>query len=422
VIVLVIDALRADRLGCYGSDRGATPNLDRFAAEAVLFANAQAQAPLTNPAVASLFTGLWPQSHGVTDLRFKLPERAPTLAETLAAGGVATAAVVANGNVDAGRGLARGFEHFKYLRDVRPGEYHARASDINEAVLAWLDREQRRPFFLYVHTLGPHSPYQPQEPFRSRFAGGVVDPELGSNAWQRRLERGAATVTPKTIVDVAALYDAEVAENDAAFGGLVEELRRRGLFDESVIVVLADHGEELFDHGGFGHGRHLHAEVLDIPLLIRFPHGRDTRRVERVVEQVDLMPTVLELFGFAAPAPVEGRSLLSLCGPSEPEDWKNRAVSHLDREGRVGVSLLTPSWKLILETRDGQVVPALYDRRADRRERRDLAGERPEEVEALRSALQALLDGGPGGLERPEPAAPPDQETLERLRSLGYVW
>jgi len=421
VIVFIIDALRADHVGCYGSARGATPNLDRFAAEAVVFSNAQAQAPLTNPAVASILTGLWPQRHQVVGLEFKLRGEAETLAEVLAASGIATAAIVANGNLDPGRGFAQGFAEFEFIRDVRADDYHARASDINEALFDWLDRDPGRPFFLYVHTLGPHAPYRPREPFRSRFAAGVADPTLGTNAWQKRIGRSGQPVDPEVVAGVTALYVAEVAENDAAFGELLDELQRRKLLDETVIVVAADHGEELFDHGGFGHGATLHAEVLDIPLMVRFPHGRSAGRVEAVVEQVDLMPTVLEVFGVTPPAPVQGRSLLPLCGTRPPAGWKNRAISHLRRGGRVTVSLLDPSWKLILAEDDGRLVPALFDRRADRRERHDLAAEDGGRVERLRSKLQRALDREPGGLEgRPTPVEL-DPEREEQLRALGYL-
>jgi arylsulfatase A-like enzyme len=248
-----------------------------------------------------------------------------------------------------------------------------------------------------------------------------VDPTLGTNAWQQRIERSGQAVAPEAVTGVTALYDAEVAESDAAFGELVDELRRRGLLDETVIVVAADHGEELFDHGGFGHGTTLRAEVLDIPLMIRFPHGRSAGRVEAVVEQVDLMPTVLEIFGMTPPAPVQGRSLLPLCGARPPAGWKNRAISHLRRGGRVSVGLLDPSWKLILAEDDGRLVPALFDRRADRRERHDLAAEDWGRVERLRSKLQRALDREPGGLEgRPSPVEL-DPEREEQLRALGYL-
>lgn len=421
VIIFIIDALRADHLGCYGSDRGATPNLDRFAAEAVVFTDAQAQSPLTNPAVASIFTGLWPQRHQVVGLEYTLRAEAETLAEVLDSAGIATAAIVANGNLDAGRGFAQGFDEFEYIRDVRADDYHARASDINDALLDWLDRGPGQPFFLYVHTLGPHAPYRPQEPFRSRFAGGVVDPALGTTSWQKRIERSEHAASAETVADVTALYDAEVAENDAAFGELVDELRRRGLLDKTVIVVAADHGEELFDHGGFGHGSTLHAEVLNIPLMVRFPRGQPAGRVEEVVEQVDLMPTVLGLFGLKPAAPVQGQSLLPLCGGRRQTGWKNHAVSYLRRGDHVAVGLLDPSWKLILAGEGGRLVPAIFDRRADRRERCDLAAERGARTERLRSKLQRILSRSPGGLGgRPTPVEL-DPEREEQLRALGYL-
>ena len=162
--------------------------------------------------------------------------------------------------------------------------------------------------------------------------------------------------------------------------------------------------------------------MLDIPLLIRFPGGRRTRRVAEVVEQVDLLPTVLALYGLAPPAPVQGRSLLPLCRPRPPVDWKDRSVSHVERVGRVvGVSWLEPSWKLILRQGEGTVVASLFDRRVDRREQRDLAAERPQDLARLRSALARTLATTPGGLERPRGSSPADDEVRKQLRSLGYL-
>lgn len=420
VIVYLIDALRADHLGFYGYPPSTSPNLDRFAAESVVFDDAQAQTSWTRPAVASLFTGLWPQVHGANDRDDVLSEKAVTLAEVLRGAGFATAAVIANGNIDVAFGLGQGFDYSKYLQQVQVGEVPARSEHVNEGVSLWLDqRPSGRPFFLYVHTIDPHLPYDPPQPHRGRFAAGVTDPELGSLESVDRLNGDKASVTPELLAALTGLYDAEVAANDAAFGALVAALKARDLYDSSVIVVLSDHGEELFDHSGFSHGNTLFEEVLRIPLAIRFPDRRPPKRVAHVVEQVDLMPSLLQYLGVETPAPMQGQSFLPLCGPGEAVAWKDRAVAYLHLKDRHGTSYLDGSWKLLLRPRGETTRRSLFDRREDRRERRDQADRQPDLVRTLEALLERLIgEAGPaldgGELED-------EHELREQLKALGYL-
>ena len=422
LIIYLIDALRADHLGCYGYPPPTSPHFDRFAAEAVLFDDAQAQSSWTRPAVASLFTGLWPQLHGANDRDEVLSGEAVTLAEVFRMAGYSTAAVIANGNIDIVFGLAQGFNYYKYLQQVRVGDALARSEHVNEAVSHWLDRRpSERPFFLYIHTIDPHLPYDPPQPYRGRFAGRISDPELGSLKSIDSLNSDKNKMTPEVLKGLTGLYDAEIAANDAAFGALVADLKERGLYDSSVIVVLSDHGEELFDHRGFSHGNTLFEEVLRVPLAIRFPDRRPPRRVASVVEQVDLMPTLLEYLGLEPPAAIQGRSFLPLCGPGEMTGWKDRAVAYLHLKERRGTSYLDGNWKLLLRPKSGGVRSSLYNRREDRREHVDLANQEPELVESLRALLGKLLGEAGPALDSGQPVDEHDRELREQLKALGYI-
>ncbi|HEU5321013.1 MAG TPA: cation:dicarboxylase symporter family transporter, partial [Methylomirabilota bacterium] len=292
VLLYLVDTLRADRLGCYGYGRPVSPHLDAFAGRAVLFERAVAQSPWTRPSVASILTGLLPTAHGVQTLEDRLPEAARTLPEILRAAGYRTAALSTNHHVATGTGLAQGFDDF-FLDE----EHHA--EPVVRRAVAWLDRRtaKERPFFLYVHTLDPHAPYQPPAVWRQRFAPGVR-PEAGSREDLDRLYRSRGEERAARIAEVSRLYDAEIAAGDEAFGQLLAALRERGLYDDTLIVFVSDHGEELGERGGLGHGHSLYQELLSIPLVVK-PAGRQPagRRSSRLAQQVDLLPTVLAAAG-----------------------------------------------------------------------------------------------------------------------------
>jgi arylsulfatase A-like enzyme len=428
VILYLIDTLRADHLGCYGYPRPVSPAIDAFAAEGVLFANAVAQSSWTRSSVASLFTGLWPGTHGVHGRRDRLAPEAVTLAEILHDYGWETAGFVTNRNVARAFGLAQGFETYRMLRhDDSSEEVHRRAA-------AWLEDWRRQgaeaPFFLYLHTVEPHSAYRPPEPFRGRFAPEVPDDGTGTRWWLKQLKRGEIPVTKEILGHLQDLYDAEIAANDASFGKLTALLEETGLAEETVVILVSDHGEEFHEHGRWEHGKSLHTEVLDVPLLLRVPGPEGERlwglRVAAPVQHTDVLPTLLALLGVPVPEGLEGENLLPLlerergemgaAAPGEPR----QVYSHLDLDGFEAAAVTTGAWRLI----DGRSELfgrglELYERREDPAELTDLAERRPVTAGWLRTGLRAReLAGGPA-LTRGE--AEIDEETRDQLRALGYL-
>jgi len=419
IVIYMVDTLRADHLGCYGYERPTSPRLDELAKEAVLFEHVIAQSPWTRPSVASLFTGLFPSTHQVNDRNHALPDEVTTLAETLRDQGYRTAAVITNGNVSRRFGFDQGFDRFLHLNEnkARP-TIHLPSAEVNETVFTWLRAPRRgQPLFLYVHTCDPHAPYAPQEPFRSQLAGADVDMGIGTVAWlSEHLHGGFDEQTRRELVS---LYDAEIAQNDAAFGDLVDELRKLGLYDDSLITFVSDHGEEFLEHGALQHGRTLYAEMIDVPLVVKFPRssGIAPGRVGGTAQHVDLLPTVLATLGLDAPPGIEGRSLLPLIAGRKPGDI--RLHSSVDLELERAECVLRPPWKLIRKWTDGEPHTELFDLGSDPAEQSELSGSRPELVRTLLPALDRYLEGGP---LRVEPLSVEiDEDLAARLRAVGYL-
>lgn len=425
IIVYLVDTLRADRLGVYGYPKDVSPVVDGLASEGILFANAQAQSPWTRASVASLFTGLWPQVHGARDDEDKLVDEALTLAERLRELGYHTAGITGNGNAHGPFGFSQGFDYFRYLAKIRPGDPLATSEDIHEAVVSWMDlHASDQPFFLYVHTIDPHAPYDPPERHRRRWAPTVSDKSIGTVEALGELGQLDQAEAEQRARDLLALYDAEVAYNDESFGRLLDELRSRSLFDDSLVVFLSDHGEEFFDHGGWTHGKTLYSEMLDVPMIIKLPGGQGAgQEVGEVVEHIDLVPTVMELVTGQIPAGVQGRSLLPLImndvASQGPQDW---AVSNVALRGIEATSLIDGSWKMILRRQSGnEHFPELYSRQEDRQERQNLA---PEMEILARYLVRRLAEieevtGDPLGKET---ISEEDLlEVEEQLRALGYI-
>lgn len=340
VLVYLVDTLRTDHLGVYGYDRPTSPELDRFAADAIVFDNAFAQTSWTRPSVVSILTGLRPWVHGVNRRFDALSQSVETLPEILSADGYETLAYVTNGNIGPDFALDQGFETYRYLREspTRPA-VHQLSHRVNERVFRWLDgRDSVRPFFLYVHTTDPHAPYYPPEPFRSRFAP-QTDAEIGLMPSIHELIRATQRDDPPEGIrdDLIDLYDGEIASNDHHFGALLERLKELGLYDETLIIFLSDHGEAFFEHRTWGHGRSLYDEEIRMPFVVKLPgkEGAGTRSAV-AVEQIDVVPTILEAAGLIPPARLEGRSVqASLSGGGRERaafsiltlaDWNVRSV------------------------------------------------------------------------------------------------
>jgi arylsulfatase A-like enzyme len=414
IVVYLVDTLRADRLGCYGYPRAVSPRLDAFAQSATLFENAIAQSSWTRPSVASIFTGQWPGSHDVSRKRDGLTSEAITLAENLRAAGYATAACITNPNVAAAFGFDQGFEVFQMLP---PG---ADSTTINEWVFSWLEkRRDDRPLFLYLHTADPHSPYLPPEDMLDRWAPEARDLwESIRRSPPREIWDGSAHLIDKLL----ALYDAEVAANDRSYGELLDYLAERNQLDDALVVFLADHGEEFYDHGGWSHGRSLFVETLDFPFVVKLPRQRLGTRVDTLAQHIDLMPTLLDYLGLPLPQTIEGRSLLAHWSDNERTRSLRPAApvfSHLELNGPLVVGAVFDDWKLIDRRTGRHPHSRLFNRRLDRNEKNDLHQEMPITSAVLLSLLDQQL--APSGHRLTSSEAELDPELEASLKALGYL-
>lgn len=384
VLIVTLDTTRADRLSPYGFMSGSTPALERLAAEGVVFDQAMSTAPLTLPAHTSLFTGLVPPRHGVRDnADAPLAASIPTLAELLRSTGVRTGAFVGSVVLDAERGLARGFDRYGGVAaGGQDRSLQRRANAVVDDAVAWLDTLAGTPFLLWTHFYDPHRPYDAPDAFRS-----VGDP-----------------------------YDAEIAFADSQIARLLDALDGRGLLADTLVIVVADHGESLGEHGERDHGIFLYDSVLRVPLIIKAP-GAAPRRVAETVRITDVMPTILEMFGIDPPA-VDGVSLADLmAGRRRHLDLESYSESLYPR--RFG-------WSPLAALRDGRFKfidaprPELYDLERDPFELRNVHAVRPSVAAAMRRRLQSIADlsGAPVEADAPDEATP---ELRQRLAALGYV-
>jgi len=293
VLVYLIDTLRADHLGAYGYERATSPNIDAFAADAIRFDNPVPQSSWTRPAVASLLSSTYPATHGANDRSQIMNGDLDSLGGALAAAGYETQAFMSNPSCTPYWGIGKEFQRFVDVDSVTVEP--DKDERVIDAVLQSLESLREKPWFLYVHTIAPHNPYEAPAPFGGTFSAGTYS---GTAEEQERAQ----------VVDA---YDEEIAYTDAQFGRLLEYLRAAGQYDNTLIVLLSDHGEEFLEHGGWGHGTNLYQEQLSIPLLVKLPHQAEagTSR-EDVVELVDVAPTVLHLLGLPVPPKFEGNIIL----------------------------------------------------------------------------------------------------------------
>jgi arylsulfatase A-like enzyme/Flp pilus assembly protein TadD len=384
LILVSVDTLRADHLSCYGGRLVSTPAFDRIAEEGVLFENLSAVAPTTLPTHASLLTGVSPLEHWVHDnVGFRLRNDVPTLASALQEAGYRTGGFVGSVVLDSKFGLARGFEVYSdAMPETHAGIRERRALDVLEDGLRFIE-EGDEPFFAFLHFFDPHRPYDPPPPFHP----GDVDEK--------------------------ARYRGEVAYVDSVIGKLLAFLDARNLSSSTVVVVTADHGESLGEHGEDTHGFFLYQSTLHVPLLVRGPSVPRGLRVDSLARTIDVPTTALELLSIAPPPSFEGVSFLSRSGEirrHEIEAYAETSIPRLHYGWSELRSLTRENWKLVLAPSS-----ELYDLADDAGESRNLFDESAPVAKELR---EALLEMTGSKTVRPEPV---DEKTLASLRALGYL-
>jgi len=433
VLLIVVDTLRADHLEAYGYGRETTPALSRLAAQGVRFDRAYAASSWTKPSVASMFTGQYPHRHGLNEMLSTLPDSAVTLAERLAGAGYRTAGIVSHDFLDTRNGFHQGFGFFD-SKEARGHAWKSTAGVTKRAVRVLANLSVgtgAKPFFLFVHYFDPHYEYRRHPEFA--FAPDSEGRLRGGEDIHALRDLGP-DLTPAELRFLASVYDEEIRATDAGIDELLHALRAVGDDEQTLVIVAADHGEELLERGWLGHTRTLYEEVIRVPLIVRPPprslgdRNSMPREVGAPVSLVSLTPTILDYAGVESPAgsfqapslrpliegdetiagsPIRSEVRFTMFRPGEPAA-KKAAFKDAVIDGR---------YKLIVDRRSRQ--NELYDLANDPGERENLAASHPE----ILLRMQALLEETKGAAAgpRPIPEMPTEPAQLEELRKLGYI-
>ncbi len=420
IIIFDIDTLRADHLGCYGYNRPTSPNIDRLARESFRFEWAFSQAPDTGPSHSSIFTGLYPSTHGVRHNGTELPQEANTLAEALQEAGYRTAAFVDGGYMRSIFGMDQGFEYYQSYR----GEG---LESSGPEVLDFLRKYSHLKFFLLIHTYDVHAPYSSPEPFCSRFSGDS-QPSPGFVPTMRQLDqvrKSAWTHRPIRLSEsdlefTKARYDGAIRFVDHWIGQFFDEIKKLGLDQRATIVLLSDHGEAFQEQGFLQHDR-LFAPVTRIPFIIRPPGGVNETVVSSSIQSIDLMPTLLEGAGISAMSHLQGRSLMPLLRGGTMRERPAISESPYYYEGEGSIVWEGHQLTTTFEDRHpgGQM---LFDLEQDPRALRNVLTESPQTAATLSALLaewKTMVDQR--GRTTSETAATLDETAERELRALGYI-
>ncbi len=407
VVLVVVDTLRADRLGLYGNSRPTSPRLDELGRDAIVYRRAYAQAPWTTASIASLLTSRFPRTLGIAQESSILDERWTLLPELFRAAGYRTGAVVSHTFCSRRWGFGQGFESFDESNVGAPED--AIAPGVSDAGIAFLEAHPDEPVFLFLHYFDPHFSYVEHEGFRFAPAPGYQGP-IADRVRAPSLRRLRDGLSQADVHEMQRVYDSEVAWVDHHIGRVLDALRRSGRYAGAAIVVTADHGEEFLDHGSLGHGRTLYDEQLHVPLLVKLP-GRAPGLVDDPVALLDVFPTLASVAGLSLDGGERGVDLLD----REPPDPRP-LFAETERFGRFR-SVRLGAFKLIENTRTGAV--QLFDLQQDPDERRNLAEHDRRRLSELENALEQWRVATPRGPVHREIDL--SAEERERLKALGYL-
>jgi len=465
VLVLMVDALRADHLGCYGYSRPVSANVDTLAAEGVLFTRCIATSSWTRPSTASVLTGLFPSAHGQNYLASVIPPQARMMPDAMSEYGYRTAFITANPMVNRASGFAQDVDYyagsgarvnaslawclfkadsvlkkalnrkmsvlyrlFKIIRDRGETQTVSEKDSgwVNAELLKWLDGESDAPFFAYVHYMDPHTPYDPRPPFDTMFRDpGYTGPAIVEPPLKSRGMPPFSTGEPlpedqrRHLVD---RYDEEIAGFDADLGDLLQSLKDRGLYDSTLIVLLSDHGEGFFEHEAWRHGNSLYQELIHVPLIVRLPGGECSGDVvESVCSQMDILPTLLDLLGLETWPQLQGSSLDSLFRKNGEAANPDFVLSEMYFSGSHFAACIENGMKIVRIVTGEEEHLFLYDLTRDEREMKSIADEYPPVLRSMVEKLEERLESYRTG-EMETSRRHISEDEAERLRNLGYTF
>jgi len=399
ILLFTLDTTRADHLGCYGYEKVETPNIDHLAETGILFENAICQAPLTLPSHSSIFTGTYPFYHGVRDNGgFYLEQDKVTLAEVLKEHNLDTSAFIAAFVLDSRWGLDQGFDYyyddFDFTTDkkIDLDSVQREGGEVIEIFFEWFKKNHPKNFFSWIHLFDPHTPYDPPEPYKTRYS---------KRPW--------------------GLYDGEIAYVDNLIGKVLDKFREKDILEKTLIVIVGDHGESLGQHDESGHGFFIYDATISVPLIIHFPSSKlGGKQVTAQVETIDIMPTLLQILGLPVPQEVQGKSLIPLIMGKNQEAERLAYSETYFPQYRYGWSALkslrSSQYKYIQAPR-----PELYDIIHDPKERYNMYKQNLKIAKKFEEKLKSLQEKmAAKGIEKRGPQKL-DEESREKLMALGYI-
>ena len=429
IVLIIIDTLRSDHLGCYGYRRSTSPAMDTIAAEGVRFDQAISAASWTTPSVMSMFTSLPPSIHQTVSGSTTLPEGMTTLAAELKKGGYQTAAIIVNPCTSRKYGFNRGFDLYddnSIQLAAGLGDLDLNNNSVSDKVtqyaVKWLKsgRQPDRPFFLHVFYFDPHYDYMPPSPYDGMF----TDPDYyGGQDGSKITSLEGKPLTKADKEQIIGLYDGEIRFTDDQIKALIDTLRSMNLLNDTLLVITGDHGEEFWEHDSVAHGHTLYDELLRVPLIIRWPKEIKPKQVvARQVSLIDLMPTMLDMVGLPIPGQCRGQSLVPLLKSSSNRTFTERPVFS-ETETKISLKCIrTPSQKLIEHIKDKTF--EAYDLDNDSFESDDLV------LMPQYAGFQPLLTAYEGwkkqnaefnATNRPAQTIKIDPQLMKQLKSLGYA-
>ena len=419
VLLIVIDTLRADHLGCYGYEKTTSPNIDKFSKTGVQFQNVYCQMPTTGPSHASIFTSRYPRNHGVLKNGWILSDTFQTIAEILKSNGYTTSAIISSFVLSSQFGYSQGFDNYdeafpkgsstyrgKFWEGRKlEGEFDQRADIATRKAINWMRQNSTGKFFLWVHYFDPHSPYDPPQPYVKDFLRKDMSP----------------------IKKIVAKYDGEIRFVDDEVGKLLNEVESLGLDSNTLIIITSDHGEGLGQHGWMEHGMFLYDEQTRIPLIMRFPDLiPENRTINTVIESIDIAPSILDMLGLAQEKGFSGKSFLPTIQGKEPSSLQTAFIER--RQYKAGkyrnvkvrgnkFAVRDKYLKYIWAPEEG--TNELYKLDKDIKELYNVAQESPHIADKLEQMVKLWRNEQ----ETPESLVEQsiDQKNLNKLQSLGYV-